>query len=174
MKRTIFERILVYSIAFAALYMVSADAGAKIIKREDEYKKNIYEVMGEYNYIEQESVLNLYDLEFSQGDNLVEIEYYVNEQELILKQLRVVIDLDYSDNLSETYSFLNKLYNEDVTKYDNEIKQMIANYTEKNEEQVFEDRGTYRQLMLRIDKPKSDEKEFQLYYYIHYYVSKLK
>lgn len=176
MKRIIIEKLLIYSIAFVVLYLASASAGTKITKMEDEYRKNIYEVMEEYNYIEQKpyrpSIVD--ELVFLQGDNRVDIEYYVNEQELILRNLFVVIDLDYSDNLSETYSFLNKLYNEDVTKYDNEIKQMIANYTEKNEEQFFEDLDKDRQLILRINKPKSDEKGFQLYYVINYFISKAK
>ncbi len=164
MKKILLEKLLVYTSLFILLFMISSNEGTIAANTEQEFLDSVAKTMQTYNYTQTDGITC--DLKYVQEDNSVTYNYNTSLNEVKIKYISAEINLNYSSDLNNIYSFLSKLYNDDISIYSSEIQKMINDYTTTGQSQIFHDLNNERQLTLEITSTTSIGKDYQLYYSI--------
>lgn len=164
MKRIVIEKIFIYILGFLFCFITSLNQGASSSNAEQEFLDNVSSTMQIYNYVETECLTC--DLKYIQEDNSIEFEYNANINDVKIKTIHAEFNLNYTSDLNNIYLLLSKLYNDNISTYNNEIQKMLNDYRISGKEQMFQDLNEHRQLTLRINKTSSTDKDYQLYYSI--------
>ena len=164
MKRIVIEKIFVYILGFLFCFITSLNQGTSSSNVEQEFLNDVASIMKSYNYVETEC--SICDLKYIQQDNSIKFEYNANIDDVTITAISAEFNLNYVNDLNSIYSLLSELYNDNISKYNNEIQTMLNNYITTGEEQMWQDLNSDRQLTLRINKTTSAGKDYQLYYSI--------
>lgn len=165
MKRIIIERIIVYVVTFIFFFTISSKQGSSKSNVENEFFNNIADTMEKYNYTKKDWDLDN-NLDYSQGNNKIHYRYYASTEEIKIKNFDAWINLNFTDDLNDVYKFLNELYKEDISIYNNKVQKMISDFKATGKEQMLQDLSSDRQLTLIITKTDSLEKDYELCYSI--------
>lgn len=153
MKRLVIERVIVYVLFIAFILFSSISNGNKSLDVEQRFVNDIESKMKSYNFVSSDCY-NC-DLKFTKDQDSVTYKYEVYTEKVKVKNMEAVLNLSYESNLNDYYDFLNGLYTDNVSKYNDEIMKMIDEYRKTGEMQIFQELNSTRELTLEISTPVS-------------------
>ena len=142
MGRLLFEKLIVYSIAFIAIYSSSLVLVEKIQQKETKLTNVITSFIKDYNYeVQDVSIFSMdsnCELVYMEENNKVCFDYDMDVDGLKSLKVSVELYLKSNDDLSEVYNFLNYFTDDILEMYDAEINTMINSYLFTGERQKNE------------------------------------
>lgn len=166
MKRIIIEKIIIYIVTFIALFTIASKDDNKYNDTKETFINTINSKMEKCNYVNTSNTNynHTTELRYKKEDNEIYYELHTKKDSAKITIFRAELNLTLNENLNDTYTFLENLYDEDFSQYDREINNLINKFISTGDEQTYQDLNADRQNTIRIEKSSSNGKDYKLYF----------